>query len=259
MNAQEISKYLEELAPKSLAYEGEEFDFIFGDESKDIKKIGVTWRPTVDVLKQAAQDNVDFLITHEPLFHSEKSAIIPKEELTFSPNYERKRILSENNILVYRYHSQWDDAEEGNNNTLVKLFNLQNVIRIPYGRVGEITPTSLIEFVKIVKDKLNCPNLLLTSNEDNQTISKVAVISGSGNSLIEMIEYVKQKGADVLISGDIADGRARYGIEIDLPIIDVGGYYSEKPGMKNLHELLKKKFPELEVEFIDTKKPWRVL
>ena len=27
MKAQEIAKYLEEIAPKSLAYEGEEFDF----------------------------------------------------------------------------------------------------------------------------------------------------------------------------------------------------------------------------------------
>lgn len=259
MKAQEISKYLEEIAPKSLAYEGEEFDFIFGDESKDIKKIGVTWRPTVDVLKQAAESKIDLLITHEPLFHSEKSAIIPKEELTFSPNSERKEILSNNNILVYRYHSQWDDAEEGNNETLVNLFNLKNITKIPYGRVGDIAPTTLIEFIQIIKEKLNCPNVLVTSNEDNKTINKVAVISGSGNSLIEMIEYVKQKGADVLVSGDIADGRARFATEIDLPIIDVGGYFSEKPGMKRLYEILKKKFPELEVSFIDTKKPWRVL
>ena len=259
MKAQEISKYLEDIAPKSLAYEGEEFDFIFGDESKDIKKIGVTWRPTVDVLKQASENKIDLLITHEPLFHSEKSAIIPKKELTFSPNKERKRLLSKNNILVYRYHSQWDDAKDGNNETLVKLFNLNNTIRIPFGRIGEITPLTLIKFVQVVKKKLNCPNILLTSDEDTKIINKIAVISGSGNSLVEMIEYVKQKGADVLVSGDIADGRARYATEINLPLIDVGGYFSEKPGMKNLYWILKKKFPELEVIFIDTKKPWRVL
>lgn len=259
MRSQEISKFLEEIAPKDLAYEGEEFDFIFGDESKDIKKIGVTWRPTVDVLKQAAENKIDLLITHEPLFHSEKSAIIPKEELTFSPNIERKEILSKNDILVYRYHSQWDDAKEGNNETLVNLFNLKNVTKIPYGRVGDITPISLIEFVEVVKEKLDCPNVLVTSDDDNKIVKKVAVISGSGNSLIEMIEYVKQKCADVLISGDIADGRARFAAEIKMPIIDVGGYYSEKPGIKKLYEILKKKFLELEVIFLDAKKPWRVL
>ncbi len=259
MKANQISDFLDKLAPKSLAYDGEEFDFIFGDESKDIKKIGVTWRPTIDVLKQAAENKIDLLIIHEPLFHSEKSVIIPKEELSFSPNTKRKEILSNNNILVYRYHSQWDDAKEGNNETLVNLFNLKNITKTPYGRVGDINPTSLINFVKIVKEKLNCPNVLVTSDKDGDIIKKVAVISGSGNSLIEMIEYVKQKGADVLVSGDIADGRARFATEIDLPIIDVGGYHSEKPGIKKLSEILKNEFSEIEVVFLDTEKPWRVL
>ncbi len=259
IKAQEISKFLEEIAPKSLAYEGEEFDFIFGEESKEIKTIGVTWRPTIEVLEKAAKNNVDLLITHEPLFHSEKSVIIPKENLKFPPNIKRKEILSKNNILVYRLHSQWDDAPEGNNETLVKLFGLRNVIKIPYGRVGDIDSRSLSDFVNIVKNKLGCQKVLVTENDKIKTVKKVAVVSGSGNSLIEIIESVKQNNADVLVSGDIADGRARFATEIGLTLIDAGGYFTENPGTKNLFGILKKKFPELDVIFLDTGKPWRFL
>jgi GTP cyclohydrolase I len=257
MDTKTITNFLEELAPNSLAYKGEEMGFIYGDPKKDISTIGVTWRPTVQVLSEAVKKKVDMMIIHEPLFQSKKSFIINASLLKYPPNEKREVLLKQGNILVYRFHSQWDDAQKGNNETLAKLFSLENITKIPFGRVGDITPCSISVLIDIVKEKLGCKDVLL-SGATNKNIKRIAVVAGSGNSLTEIIEIVKQKGADVLISGDVHDSKARFATELGLTLIDAGGYFTEKPGTENLFSILQEKFSKLEVVFLDPKKPWEI-
>lgn len=258
MDVKAITNFLEELAPNSLAYEGEEMGFIYGDSEKDISIIGVTWRPTVKVLSEAIEKKVDLLITHEPLFQSKKSFVVDASLLKYPPNKKRAELLKQGNILVYRFHSQWDDAKDGNNETLANLFNLKNITKIPYGRIGEINSCPLPKFFDIVKEKLGCKNVLVSGVSENDNIKKVAVVAGSGNSLTEMIEVVKQRGADVLVSGDVQDSKARFATELGLTLIDAGGYFTERPGMKNLTKILQENFSELKVVFLDPGVPWVV-
>lgn len=258
MNVKTITNFLEELAPKSLAYKGEELGIIYGDSDRGVATIGVTWRPTVKVLHEAVEKNVELLITHEPLFQSKKSFIVDASLLKYPPNQKRTDLLKQGNISVYRYHSQWDDAKEGNNETLVKLFNLRNITRIDYGRIGEINPCPLSQFIRVVKKTLGCNNVLVSQADETKEVKKVAVVSGSGNSLTEIIELVKQKGADVLVSGDVHDSKARFAVELGLTLIDAGGYFTEKPGMQNLTKIIQENFPKLKVVFLDPGAPWEV-
>lgn len=68
MQVKTITNFLEELAPKSLAYEGEELGIIYGNPDRDITTIGVTWRPTVKVLYEAVEKKIELLITHKSGF-----------------------------------------------------------------------------------------------------------------------------------------------------------------------------------------------
>lgn len=258
MKASEVAKILDGIAPPRLAYEGEDLGFISGDESRDVKVVGITERPTVEVLQEAVNKKVDMLVIHEPLYHSEKSMLIDKSLLTFIPNKKRKELVEKGGFAVFRYHSQWDDADEGNNETLAKILDITVTARIPYGRIGVIKETTLESLAEKVKQKLENESVLVVGDR-NQKVTKVAVVSGSGNSLIEVMDYVKTKGADVLISGDIQDGRARYADEIGLPIIDAGDYYTENPGAKHLVEILKEKIPDIDILFLDPGKPWSAI
>jgi dinuclear metal center YbgI/SA1388 family protein len=258
MDIKIITNFLEKLAPNSLAYKGEEMGFIHGVPKKDISVMGVTWRPTVKVLREAVERHVELLITHEPLFQSKKNFIIDASLLKYPPNQKRADLLKQGNISVYRYHSQWDDAKEGNNETLAELFNLRNITKIDYGRIGEINPCPLPQFVSVVKKVLGCDNVLVSQADETKEVRKVAVISGSGNSLTEMIEIVKQKGADVLVSGDVHDSKARFAVELGLTLVDAGGYFTEKPGIQNLTKILQENFPELQIVFLDPGAPWTI-
>src|SRR3990170_3155310 len=169
MKATEIKKVLDNLASPELAYEGEELGYVVGGGDKDVSVLAVTERPTVDVLQEAVDKNVDMLVIHEPLYHSEKAFLIDKSSLSFPPNRKREELIKKGGFAIFRYHSQWDD---------------------------------------------------------------------------------------VLISGDITDGRARFAQELGLAVIDAGDYWTENPGAKRLVNILRKKLSSIKVLHLDPGKPW---
>lgn len=255
MRANQVEAALRELAPYNLAYEGEELGCIYGDADREIDSIGVTWRPTVSVLRECVQRRIGLLVIHEPLLQSKKSSVIPPSRLTYPPNQVRESLLTEGNIVVLRAHSNWDDAPGGNNDTLAQALGMQVRTKIPYGRVGSVARCSLQDFVAEVKQRLGCPHVLVVGDPQREVLG-VAVVSGSGNSLTEMIEVSKQEGADVLVSGDIQDSRARFATELGLALVDAGGYYTETPGMRNLASLLQSRLSQVPVEYLDPGPPW---
>lgn len=257
MKAKDISEIIKKLAPPKLAYEGEEIGFIVGDENKEIAVVGVTERPTTKVLQEAIVNKVDMLIIHEPLYQSKKSFLVDAKFLSYPPNQKREELVKKGNFCVYRLHSEWDDAKDGNNDTLAKLLRLEVTDKLPYGRIGKIESISLQQFSELIKKSLGCKYVLVVGNKD-KNINIVAVVAGSGNSLTEIIELAKQKGADVLVSGDIQDSRARFASELDLALIDAGDYFTENPGAKRLTEILRKKLTNIKILHLDPGTPWEI-
>jgi len=258
VKASDVAEVLDKLAPPSLAYKGEELGFIVGDGDKQIKAVGVTERPTVDVLQEAVDERTDMLVVHEPLYQSKKAFLVDSSDLSYLPNKKREELVSKGGFCVFRYHSQWDDAKEGNNEVLASLFGLEVIDKLPYGRIGEVSTKTLKQFANEVKKTLGSDGVLVVGDM-SQSIKKVAVVAGSGNSLTEIMEVAKKKGADVLVSGDIHDSKARFARELGLPVIDAGDYHTENPGAKRLAELLQKRLPKIKVFHLDPGPPWEVV
>ena len=257
MKAQDIASIIKKLAPPELAYEGEEIGFIVGEENKEVTVLAITERPTVEVLQKANNNKVDMLIVHEPLYQSKKSFLVNESSLSYPPNQKREKLVKQGNFCVYRLHSEWDDAIDGNNDTLAKLLGIEAMDKLPYGRIGKIKTATLEQFVETVKKSLSCKYLLVVGDK-NKIINTVAVVAGSGNSLTEIMEVAKQKGADVLVSGDIQDSRARFAEELGLAVIDAGDYFTENPGAKKLAEILHSELPDVKVLHLDPGAPWEV-
>lgn len=258
VKSRDVADILIKVAPPELAYEGEESGFIVGDENKEVSVVGVTERPTVKVLQEAIDNNVDMLIIHEPLYQSKKNFLVDASLLNYPPNQNREKLVKQGNFCVYRLHSEWDDTKDGNNDILARLLGLEVTDKLPYGRIGKVKTANLDRFVKTVKQSLGCKFALVVGDK-NKTIKMVAVVAGSGNSLTEIIELAKQKGADVLVSGDIQDSRARFASELDLAIIDAGDYFTENPGAGKLAELLQGVLADVKVLHLDPGPPWEVL
>ncbi|NLL04686.1 MAG: Nif3-like dinuclear metal center hexameric protein [Clostridiaceae bacterium] len=112
------------------------------------------------------------------------------------------------------------------------------------GYVGEIDcATSLNDFAKGVKNKLNTPNVRVIGNLEKE-VKKVAVYCGSfGN---EIIGAVKSK-ADVLVTGDVKYHDALDMSQMGMCVVDAGHFSTERIIVPRLVEILKERFKELDV------------
>lgn len=257
MRARDIANLIEEMAPPHLSYEGDKPGFVAGDPDRQVSAIGVSWRPTAGVLRDAVEMGVGMLIIHEPLYQSEKPFIVDSARLQWLPNKTRRALVERGGFAVYRAHSNLDDADPGQNTELVRLLGLTVTGKLPYGRVGRVNSTSLSDFVEWVKVQLGCPRVLVVGDLDTR-VSTVAVVAGGGNALADMIELAKLEGADVMVSGDIQDSRARFAAELGLALVDAGGYYTETPGMRAFSDRLKHRLPEMRISYFDPGPPWLV-
>ena len=234
MILKEIINIIEEKYPKNLAYEWDNVGLLAGSCKKEIKKILVTLDVTPDVVDEAVNLGIDLILSHHPLiFEGVKSF----EENSAKTNMYVKIIR--NNMAVYSAHTNMDRAENGINQRLSEILGLKNISVLEdetgLGRVGEIDETSLSQFAKMIKEKLNTKMVRVSGNPDAK-ISKVAIGSGACSDLYPI---AINKGADVLVTADLKYHTAIDSANDGISIIDAGHYPTEIIVMDMFEEILK--------------------
>jgi dinuclear metal center YbgI/SA1388 family protein len=104
MNGKEIIKYLEEWAPKGIAWDKDNVGLQIGDPEIEVKNILLSLDFTDEVIEEAKQNKCNFIITHHPLLY------YPLKNLDFSKNQNARMIekLIKNNISLYSAHTNLD-------------------------------------------------------------------------------------------------------------------------------------------------------
>ena len=119
------------------------------------------------------------------------------------------------------------------------------------GKLGELKePMSLGVYAEKVKTLLEIENLKIIG-DCGKIIKNVAVIGGSGSSYWQK---AKNKGADLLITGDVGYHTMIDALEGGMTLIDGGHFGTEKIMLKSMTEILKellknKGYDEVLVEF----------
>ncbi len=124
------------------------------------------------------------------------------------------------------------------------IYPIENELNtVGLGRIG-ILPHLMDEktLVGYLKEKLLIKNVLC-SRAYNREIGKVAVVGGSGSSVIQS---AMTSGADAIITGDVKH-HTFVDFESDLFIVDIGHYESEKIAMNIFYDNLTKNFPNFAV------------
>ncbi|UXM85555.1 Nif3-like dinuclear metal center hexameric protein [Methanococcus aeolicus] len=234
MKAIDIINTIEEFAPKELAIERDNIGLQVGNDiNKEVKKIGIALDPSLSVVKKAEKEDIDFLFTHHPILKD------PIRTIT-GVIYEKLKILSKNDIILYSAHTNLDICKNGLNDALVDLYNLKDVNNLydnGLGRVG-LFDGSFPELLDITKNNI-CKNPVVVG-APNLTKDKnltVAVLSGYGLSQ-SSINFVSNKNIDVYISGDLTHHSKIIAEENNLCIIDGGHYGTEVYGLKFIKKYL---------------------
>ncbi|SHI63286.1 dinuclear metal center protein, YbgI/SA1388 family [Clostridium amylolyticum] len=225
----DLISIMEVVAPPSLKESYDNVGLMVGDSNKTVKRVLLALDCTEEVIDEAVSKDIDAILTHHPLIFRKPSSI------TTDTLQGRKIIkLISNNISVYSSHTNLDSVHRGMNDTLMDILEINNNIilepdlisDIKYsgiGRIGEIRECTLGDFIHHIKQKLNLDNLRYTGDL-NKTISKVAVINGSGQDYFSLaLKY----GAHCIVSGDTTYHYVSDYEEMGCSIIDIGHFPSE--------------------------------
>ncbi len=237
MQSEKIIEIIENFAPTETQENWDCSGWIINLGEKEIKKILLCLSITKNIINQAKEGNFDMIFSHHPLFS------VPLE---FNKN-----------ISIYCAHTNLDKAQGGTTDTLIDLLGLdsneaqkisdfsgEDFLRL-IELEKEIAP---IDFINLLKEKLNLKSLRVVNNLNKNFIKKIAFCAGSGADFVALAEKI---GADIIVTGDV-----KYHTALDSRVIiaDIGHFESEHPVLNTIKNLLKN--PELEVEIADEESPF---
>jgi len=193
MKFSDIKKKLIELFDLQKLNEqlNDEWGFL-NEVDKNIQKIGYATSLTNKIIDEAAQNHVDFIITHHDAW-----------DFVYGMKDRCKELLIKYDIIHAYFHAPLDYADFGTCASLASELNLKNIHKITPDDclfIGETEePISFEAFSDKLSKILQEPLRAFKNNET--TIRKVCVVTGGGNSTKDIRVAVDCK-CDTYVTGE---------------------------------------------------------
>ena len=222
MKISQIYEFLNELSPFELQESWDNSGLLLGDFNQEVKKIVLS----IDVDEELinSMDNDSLLITHHPIIFGGLKQL---EFNKYPANLIQKMI--QKNISNIAMHTNFDV-------THLNDFVVKEVLGYKISnKDGFITyfdvDIEFNEFAKKISTAFGLPHAKCVKS--SKSLKKVALTTGSGCSLIKNIK------ADCFLTGDIKYHDAMEAKSINLSLIDIGHFESERFFSQILHPYLK--------------------
>lgn len=224
---------------------------LYGDANQEVKKIGVCWVATIQVIEEAIKEGINFIISHENPFYTTGTSI----ESKLLDSIERKqKLLSQANICVYRSHDVWDSIPKyGVSDIWAKRlgFSFEPRVINSYYQYADIPTMNGKQLANHVANclKQDGEEGVYLFGDENKEIKRIAIGTGAGTNIFDMLEF----NPDAVIVSD--DGitnyiDAQYAIDNHIPMIVVNHAGCEICGLKEMVNYFHDKCPELDVKYL---------
>ncbi|HCW22511.1 MAG TPA: Nif3-like dinuclear metal center hexameric protein [Lachnospiraceae bacterium] len=257
MLLQEIITQLNEFCSPSLAEDWDNPGLQAGRTDLEVSSVYLAVDATSKVIEDAIRSDCDLILTHHPLLFNGVKHVTDKD-------YIGKRILTllQNDMALFSMHTNFDvlamAAEAADRlgllDTQVLEVTYEDAIsREGLGRIGALPEhMSLEECAQLVREKFAIPHVRFYGDPD-QPLVRCAILPGSGH---DEIDLALEKGADVMITGDITHHVGLDAVEKGICVIDAGHYGIEKIFVPYMKEFLEKQMPALEVHTAPEMEPF---
>lgn len=236
MKCSEVITILEKLSPTEYACEWDNVGLMVGEACNSVNTILVTLDADDAAIDKAVKIKADMIISHHPLIFSPLKKV-NGESLT------GKRVLKliKNNIACYSMHTNFD-IKGGMAQLASDMIGISNpqileptTANEGLGRVGEFNKAYTVgEWCQKVKDIFNLSNVILFGDIEKK-VTRVAIAPGAGK---DSVPYAIEKGAQLLITGDIGHHAGTDAVSQGLNIIDAGHYGIEHIFIKYIVDYL---------------------
>lgn len=248
LNAADVIKVIEGMAPPVLAEEWDNCGLQVGSGSWPVRKIWVALDPLLEVVRAAVDQRVDMIITHHPLLFR---ALRTVDVETVVGKVIETALCRK--LTIYSAHTNLDSASGGINHMLAEIIGLNQAVPMVgahgsddsgrddavtgMGRVGRLAaPMTLDELARTVKSRLGLTAVKVVGRPET-VVRRAAVCSGAGSGLLDAF---LAGDADVYLTGDIRYHDARTVEDAGRALIDVGHFASERIFIDRLVEQLRR-------------------
>ena len=257
MLCREIIQVIEASYPREAALDFDNVGLLAGRAEKEVNRIYLALDATDHVIDSAEKAGADMLITHHPLIFS------PVKKVT-DEDFTGRRLLRliRSDISYYAMHTNYDVLGMAELSERILDIRDARVLDVTssdggkeqgIGRIGNLEkPMTLSECCAHVRHSLKLGSLKVFGDME-RIVYRIAVSPGAGKSEIPV---AVEKGADVLVTGDIDYHTGIDAAAQGLCIVDAGHYGTESMFIGHMKERLAELFPTLEVETARIRQPF---
>jgi len=250
-----IARIQAQLAGQGIAWrEGGRDTFKAGKPETSVRGIATTGMSTFDVLRRAAADGRNLVITHEPTFYNDRDVTTTLES---DPVYlAKQRFIAAHDLVIWRFH---DHAHLMRPDPLV-AGSARALGWTPYAspdnpRLYVLPPTTLGELAAAVARRLNDRAIRICGDP---AMKVTRVLLGPGYGIPALTAAV-----DITVGGEISEagGNAEYALDAEAAgqprgMIVLGHMMSEDHGMREVAEWLRTFLTDVPVTFVGAGEPF---
>jgi putative NIF3 family GTP cyclohydrolase 1 type 2 len=226
-----------------------------GDPKTQVTGIITCMFATMDVLKQAVSKNCNLIIVHEPLYynHLDETKMLQNDEVYL----EKKRFISENKLVIWRFHDYIHSMEpDGIETGMITKLGWKNYVIKGSTNQFVLPETTLKELLRNLK-QIFPKNAFYVIGNPEMKLSNVRLAAGAPGSTTH-IRLLEDKKIDVLLAGEspqwetyeymrdaVSQGRNK-------AIIFLGHIPSEEAGMDYCSTWLKSFITDVPVYYVES-------
>jgi len=258
MLCRDIINVIENTYPKQAALEWDNVGLLVGRTEKEVDKIYVALDATDEVIDAAIASGADMLVTHHPLIFT------PMKKIT-DEHFIGNRVvkLLQHDISYYAMHTNYDVLGMAKLSGEMLRLHEEDVFEVTdseqnigIGRIGKLErEMTLGECCEWVKKAFELPSVRVFGDVNKKVVC-AAISPGSGK---HMSDVAIEKGADVLITGDIDHHEGIDAVSRGLAIIDAGHYGLEYIFIEDIVKYLKQNLKKVTVEQAEIVQPFQTI
>ncbi|MEX2441645.1 MAG: Nif3-like dinuclear metal center hexameric protein [Pontimonas sp.] len=255
---------LDALWPREVAEEWDAVGLVLGSPSAPVRRVSLVVDVTEETVQEAIDQDVDLIVAHHPLLLRPVNSLAEDQ-----PKGHLVATLVRAGIALFSAHTNADSVDGGTSETLGRALGLLAMApivesRAPgvgIGRVGDLPQPVLLYDLTTQLGRLvpQTPGGLKVSGDPNQLVSRVALCSGAGDSLLNHPEVL---ASDAYITGDLrhhpaSDLKQARALGKAPSLIDVSHFASEWFFLDAVSRQLQQQLPTVDIRVSEVvTDPW---
>lgn len=234
MTVRELHDALSELYPRTLSCPWDNDGIMVSpDPDAPVRRILVALDGTSDVIRTAARNGFDLVLTHHPMLFRGVKSVTPD-----AVGGRRILLAAGAGISVISLHTRLDAGRGGVNETLCRICGFEPSGTFgddespELGRYTDVKPMTGDYLAALVKEKLGCQAVRVTGN-GSAFIRRIGFCGGDGKDLVPSAQAA---GCGAFVTGDAGYNMAEDAAEDGLFTVEAGHYHTEYPVCRTLLE-----------------------